>query len=227
MKTTLSWILTICLAILICPSCGTHHRSYSSVPDGSVTIGKQVWMSDNLDVDTFRNGDRIMQVESADEWYMANLNLQPAWCHYENNPENGETYGKLYNWYAVDDPRGLAPKGWHVPNDEEWKELSDHLGGDEESGLRLKGKANWLNGGNGNNRSRFNGFPGGERSSMLSDGPGIYRHMGEYGYWWSSSRKDNEYTTLVGYVALSFDYGGLYRNLTSPGHGLSVRCIRD
>src|ERR1035437_3981549 len=90
-----------------------------SIP--SVTICSQIWMLKNLDVSTYRNGDAIPQVTDSIQW----VNLTTgAWCYYNNNSANGPVYGKLYNWYAVNDPRGLAPVGWHVPSHAEWTELS-------------------------------------------------------------------------------------------------------
>ena len=83
----------------------------------SVKIGSQVWATENLNVDRFRNGDPIPQAKTAEEWQNAGNNQQPAWCYYNNDPKNGESYGKLYNWYAVNDRRGLAPQGWHIPSD--------------------------------------------------------------------------------------------------------------
>ena len=94
----------------------------------SVRIGNQEWMTRNLDVDRFRNGDFIPHVELYEEWEKVGENGQPAWCYYKNSPENGKKYGKLYNWFAVNDPRGLAPEGWHVPTYEEWSILAEFLG---------------------------------------------------------------------------------------------------
>jgi uncharacterized protein (TIGR02145 family) len=93
----------------------------------TVTIGTQVWMTKNLDVSTFRNGEIIPEAKTNIEWEAAGDNKQPAWCYYDNNPANGTKYGKLYNWYAVNDPRGLAPDGWHVPTDQEWYELAESI----------------------------------------------------------------------------------------------------
>lgn len=95
---------------------------------GWVRIGKQIWMAQNLNSDHFRNGDSIPQAKTPEEWSNANRNQQPAWCYFGNQGELGNSNGKLYNWYAVDDPRGIAPKNWHVPTDSEWKELSVFLG---------------------------------------------------------------------------------------------------
>ena len=88
-----------------------------------IKIGKQVWMKKNLNVDVFRNGDRIPQAKTPQEWKLAGDNKQPVWCYYNFDSENGGKYGKLYNWYAVTDSRGLAPEGFHVPNSLETVEL--------------------------------------------------------------------------------------------------------
>ena len=92
-------------------------------PYKTVNIGKQVWMTQNLNVSTFRNGDPIQEAKSAEEWKAAYDNKQPAWCYYDNDPKNGIKYGKLYNYYAVSDPRGVAPLGFHIPSVSEFKEL--------------------------------------------------------------------------------------------------------
>ena len=94
-----------------------------------VRIGNQVWMSENLNVDQFRNGDVIPQIISDEEWAYAGANQQPVCCYYENKRSHGKTYGRLYNWYAVNDPRGLAPQGWHVPDEMEWERLIVSFGG--------------------------------------------------------------------------------------------------
>ncbi len=77
----------------------------------TVVIGNQVWMAENLNVSTFCNGDTIPEIRNNADWLNAGYLGKPAWCYYENDSNNGKTYGKLYNWYAVNDPRGLAPKG--------------------------------------------------------------------------------------------------------------------
>lgn len=105
-------------------------------PSQTVTIGTQVWMTKNLDVSTFRNGDPIPEAKTKEEWKKAGENKQPAWCYYDNNSANGAQYGKLYNWYAVNDSRGLAPVGYHIPSDAEWTILVDFLG--DEAGNKMK-----------------------------------------------------------------------------------------
>ena len=106
------------------------------VVPGNVTIGTQVWTTKNLDVATFRNGDAIPEAKTNKEWEAAGENKQPAWCYYENNTANGTKYGKLYNWYAVVDSRGLAPTGYHIPTDDEWTVLSTYLGGEDVAGKK-------------------------------------------------------------------------------------------
>ena len=91
----------------------------------TVTIGTQEWMTKNLDVTTFRNGDPILEAKSNEEWKIAGENQQAAWCYFENDPKNG----KLYNWYAVNDTRGLGPEGWIIPTDDDWTYLVEFLGG--------------------------------------------------------------------------------------------------
>jgi uncharacterized protein (TIGR02145 family) len=90
-------------------------------------IGEQIWMTSNLNIDKFQNGDLIYEAKTKEQWIRASKEKKPAWCYYPNNVQNGVNYGKLYNWYAVNDPRGLAPIGWHIPSRSEWVELINHL----------------------------------------------------------------------------------------------------
>src|ERR1022692_1573344 len=101
----------------------------------SVSIGKQTWMAENLNVTSYRNGDKIPQVQDANEWSKLTTG---AWCYYQNKTEYGFIYGIMYNWYAVNDSRGLAPKGWHIPSDAEWLEMINILGGTNEAGIKMK-----------------------------------------------------------------------------------------
>ncbi len=92
-------------------------------PIKEMKIGNQIWMAENLNVDKFRNGDLIPEAKTDEEWITADENNQPAWCYINNDPATANNFGKLYNWPAVADPRGLAPEGWHIPNDMEWEKL--------------------------------------------------------------------------------------------------------
>jgi hypothetical protein len=106
----------------------------------TVTIGSQVWTSTNLNVSTYRNGEVIPQVNDGEVW--AKLTTG-AWCYYDNDSSNGTKYGKLYNWYALNDPRGLAPKGYHIPTNAEWTALTDYLGGEAVAGIKMKSTSGW------------------------------------------------------------------------------------
>ena len=97
----------------------------------TVTISNQTWMKSNLNVSHYRNGDVIPQITDSSQW--ANLTTG-AWCYYKNDDANGPVYGKMYNWYAVNDPRGLAPVGYHIPNNLEWSNLTTFLGGESIAG---------------------------------------------------------------------------------------------
>jgi uncharacterized protein (TIGR02145 family) len=124
-----------------------------------VKIGNQRWMAENLNVSTYRNGDSIPQVKNGAEWEKLKTG---AWCYYENKTENGSKYGKLYNWYAVNDARGLAPLGFHIPSDEEWEQLIKNLGS-KEAGAKIKAKKGWKSNEEATNETGFSGLPGGYR----------------------------------------------------------------
>lgn len=107
-------------------------------------IGDRIWMTSNLNVSKFQNGDPIYEARTKAQWNKASKDKKPAWCYYQNNAQNGVIYGKLYNWYAVNDPRGLAPKGWHIPSKSEWKELISFLEKDvKDVNQALKTKTGW------------------------------------------------------------------------------------
>ncbi|MDR9487745.1 fibrobacter succinogenes major paralogous domain-containing protein [Salibacter sp.] len=193
----------------------------------TVTIGTQVWMTNNLNVHKFRNGDPIPQAKTKDEWEKAGENGEPAWCYYHNDPVNGEKYGKLYNWYAVNDSRGLAPEGWKIPSDEDWTTLTDYLGGEEIAGEKMKSTRGWEQEGNGTNESGFSGLPGGVRAdSGTFNVPlsGTFLTIDYYGYWWSSSEGD---TSSAWSRYLGYDNSGVVRYDGDKELGLSVRCLRD
>lgn len=182
-----------------------------------VKIGSQVWMAENLNVNEFRNGDPIPMARTATEWEYANENKLPAWCYYNNEAANGQAYGKLYNWYAVHDPRGLASKGWHVPSDQEWTQLTDHLG--PTAGAKMKSNNGWKEKGNGTNESGFSGLSGGGRYS-----DGKFDGFGGYGVWWSSTENDYGSAWNRSLNSLTSNVNG---NFANKGNGVSVRCVKD
>lgn len=184
-----------------------------------VQLGSQVWQSKNLNVDHFANGDPIPEARTPEEWSRADANKQPAWCYYDGDSENGEVFGKLYNWYAVSDPRGLAPRGYHIPSNKEWEMLIAQLGGDVTAGALLKSQNRWSENGNGNNSSGFGGFPAGYRNPDGTFGP-----PDKFSNWWSSSEY-NAYSSW--YYLLSYRNAGVGRGSYSKGCGVSVRCLKD
>lgn len=193
--------------------------SPSFVPLPTIVIGTQQWMSKNLDVAFYRNGDPIPQVTDPTAW--AGLTTG-AWCYYNNDSALGNKYGKLYNWYAVNDPRGLAPQGWHIPSDAEWTALEAPLGGSSVAGGKMKeaGTLNWTAPNTaGNNNSGWAGLPGGFR-----DFGGTFNSVGSFGHWWSASELN---TTIAWYRTLYYNDGTLYRINYNKQNGLSVRCLRD
>ncbi len=191
-----------------------------AVATDEVVIGTQTWKTKNLDVATYRNGDPIPQVTDIAQW--PNLTTG-AWCYYENNTANGPVYGKLYNWYAVNDPRGLAPLGYHIPTDTEWTTLTTFLGGETIAGGKMKttGTSVWFSPNtDATNSSGFTGLPAGYRHD---DGP-FSLIAGYGGSWWSPSEDG---TTDAWYRHLSHYDGGAFRGSTNKNYGFSVRCLRD
>jgi len=185
----------------------------------TVTIGAQVWMAKNLDVSYFKNVDPIPEAKTDEEWQEAGNNKQPAWCYYDNDPANGDKYGKLYNHYAVTDSRGLCPTGWHVPSDSEWTTLENHLGGSSVAGRALKSKG-WNPPNTGaTNSSGFTALPGGRRYDF-----GGFFYMTYYGRWWSSSVSAGSSAWGRG---LNYDSSNIYRAYSGRTNGFSVRCCRD
>lgn len=195
-----------------------------SFSQNDVKIGSQVWMSKNLDVSTFRNGDLIPQAKTSSEWNTAISQKKPAWCYYNFDLENGKLYGKLYNWYAVNDSRLLAPVGYHIPSNQEWDVLINFLGGSHIAGGKLKSTFGWTNDGNGSNESGFNAFPGSSYG-----GNDRFIGLGVSGHWWSSSTKVEYEDIFQIFVLTIFNFEADIRSeLTYPEFsGLSVRCIKD
>lgn len=181
-----------------------------------VKIGNQVWMTKNLEVDKFRNGESLLYVKTEEEWLKAYDEKKPAWCYYNNDPSNGAKYGKLYNWWAINDKRGLAPKGYHIPVDADWKQLIDYLGF-MDAGTKMKSTEGWNENGNGNNASGFTGLPGG-----YCDEEG-FDDIGKYGCWWSATG-NNEHDVQL--IHLTPDRTVVRLN-DFYASGASVRCIKD
>ena len=175
-------------------------------------------MAENLKVSHFRNGDRIPEARSSEEWVRSAEGGKPAWCIIQNDPENGKKYGKLYNWFAVNDPRGLAPKGFHIASDDEWTQLTNFLGGGMIAALKMR-SSGFADNVNETNQNRFEGLPGGNRSNN-----GAFFGLDSFGYWWSSTEfnESDAWIRLLNYVLCD-----IKSPVYNKSFGLSVRCIRD
>jgi uncharacterized protein (TIGR02145 family) len=186
-----------------------------------VKIGKQIWAGENLNVAKFRNGDFIPPAKAGKEWKEADNNEQPAWCYYENETENGNKYGKLYNWYAVNDPRGLAPEGWYIPTYDEWNELVNLCGGDAHydgngAGTLLKSVTGWDDNRVNTDKYGFSALPGG------------YRVLGKFEgdehrcCWWSATEYSSYYA-----MAKQIWLEDVWEKRWPKECGFSVRCLKD
>ena len=185
----------------------------------TVKIGDQWWMAENLKVTHYRNGAAIPLVTSDDDWY--NL-LTGARCAYDNDQSEVATYGYLYNWYAVNDSRNIAPTGWHVPTDAEWSTLVTYLGGDNVAGEKMKeiGTNHWLSPITGaTNESGFAALPGGYRNSN-----GSFRPLGYGATFWSSTEYDSD---TAWYRRLHYTAASVNRTNNNKRDGFSVRLVRD
>jgi uncharacterized protein (TIGR02145 family) len=213
-----------------CVDCPSMVTDYDGNTYSVVKIGSQCWMAENLKVTHYRNGDPIPHVTDDGEWGSLSTG---AYCEYDNDPANVETYGRIYNWYAVDDSRGIAPEGWHVATDDEWKQLEIYLGmslveadatgwrGTDEGGkLKEAGTVHWNSPNTGaTNESGFTALPGGYRN--------IYGHffwIGEDAYFWCSLEFSSGSAWHRG---LDYSHSEVLRGYDPKEGGFSVRCVRD
>jgi len=196
----------------------------------TVQIGEQLWMAENLKVTHYNNGDEIP--------YIYNDPQYGAYINYSNNADNVAVYGRLYNWFAVNDERGLCPDYWHVPSDDEFKSLEMYLGmseseangeglrGTDEGGkLKEEGNEHWNRPNTGaTNETDFTALPGGNRRYETYTNQEIFSGLNRYGFFWSSSEV---YTVNAWYRVLSYDYSESNRYHLSKANAFSVRCVED
>lgn len=186
----------------------------------TVKIGDQWWMAENLRVTHYRNGEAIPNVTDSTDWTGLSTG---AYCFYNNDANNATTYGSLYNWYAVIDSRNIAPEGWHVPSDVEWRTLVDYLGGSNVAGGKMKetGTTHWNSPNTGaTNESGFSALPGGNRGAQY----GYFDDLGNHAYFWSSS----EYSSYHGWArALNYNNSEVSLYAGNKHSGFSVRCVKD
>ncbi|MCK5137396.1 MAG: hypothetical protein KAR19_16550 [Bacteroidales bacterium] len=209
-----------------------------------VTIGDQIWMQENLKVTHYSDGTEIQLVESVSEWD-ALIQTDKAYCWYDNNSSNGNTYGALYTWGAAmngassstanpSDVQGVCPKGWHLPSDDEWKQLEMYLGmsqeeadkysayrGTDEGGkLKETGTTHWSSPNTGaTNESGFTALPAGRRTNT-----GIFVNLTTHTEFWTTSQNNSN---DAWYHSLNYNYEQVYRGDHYKNTGLSVRCVKD
>lgn len=190
----------------------------------SVKIGNNTWLQKNLNVNQFQNGELIPEAITNEEWKNAGANQVPAWCYKDNNPQNGLKYGKLYNWYAISDSRGICPIGWHVPNEFEWKELLSVIelenSMDQNGFAKIKKELGQLEVFS-ETKNSINFLNSGLR---LPEGYEIAKDNGGWGFWWSSTMLDNEYAWYAQINILDSTF--LWAN-NWKSKGYSVRCVKD
>lgn len=190
----------------------------------TITIGSQVWMAENLRATSYRNGTPINNITANGTWP---TQTSSAYSTYNNtsDPSKIKIYGNLYNWFAVTDTRNIAPVGWHVPTESEWKTLTTFLGGETVAGGKLKeiGITHWDTPNTGaDNASGFTALPGGSRSGST----GAFANLGHDGNYWSrtanpANTKYAYYLSLVGYE------GSAQIGIFLKPTGLSVRLVKD
>ncbi|MCX2493612.1 fibrobacter succinogenes major paralogous domain-containing protein [Pedobacter sp. PF22-3] len=183
----------------------------------TVKIGSQTWMMENLRTTHYRDGTIIQNVTGSSNWGTQTIG---AYCNYNNSLELGKTYGFLYNWYAINSDRKLAPQGWHIPTSAEWTILYNYIGGDRYSGGKIQesGTRHWVSDTGASNITKFTGLPGGKRN-----GDGTYDSIFYDANWWTATANSTgtawNYNLYVkGYLEIA----------ESPKNlGYSVRCIKD
>lgn len=185
----------------------------------TVMIGGTEWMAENLRTTRYKNGDLIPEVTNNTDW--GNLG-SGAYCWYENSASYETPYGKLYNWFAVNDTRGICPDGWTVPTKDVKDQMTNFLGGIGVAGAALKetGTTHWNPNVGATNTSGFTGIPGGWRGTN-----GVFDRLTTYGFWWTATE------SITSTNALFFDLYAEFIDLLeyddSKKYGLSVRCVKN
>ena len=198
-------------------TCGTSTVTYDGYAYATVLIGTQCWFKENLRNDNYNDGTAIPGSMVNATWSTTTSGAQAILD--ADSVAYFATYGRLYNWYAVTNPAGLCPTGWHVPTYAEWDTLTTFLGGLSVAGNAMKSTTGWPSGDGGTNTSGFSALPGGARD--YDDGD--FSNQGGSGFWWSSSPRGADAWSR----ALSSGYSRLYRNSNDTRYGFSVRCVRD
>lgn len=194
----------------------------------TIQIGSQTWMAENLKTTKYQNGAPVAYIKDAKKW---NKDTSGGWCYYNNDPSLNISYGKLYNWFVVENEKNICPTGWHIPSDEDWNTLIGYLDYDflpdaiesqsSVAGDQLKSTGNtfWKYSNEGTNTSGFSAIPGAYRTS-----DGGFTVFNKEGYWWSSTPA---YTNFAWYRSLHNKSSSVYRNYLNKTAGFSIRCVKD
>jgi uncharacterized protein (TIGR02145 family) len=189
----------------------------------TVSIGKQVWMKENLKSTHYSDGSSIKYITENSKWSSA---TSGAYCNYNNYASNAIYYGRLYNWYAISDSRNICPNGWHVPSELDWKTLTEYLGGEGIAGGKLKSDDTtfWKNpNAYATNESGFTGLATGTRKA-----DGTFDNVKKYGYWWALTPETSAsawYRNLSYNMATVNSYNAFVKNDKKSGY--CVRCMKD
>lgn len=182
-----------------------------------VSIGQLDWMSLNVDTAKFQNGDAVPIIEDAGAWAEAGKSSRPAMTFYSGAGKIPSEWGRLYNYAAIMDARGLCPVGWRVPDDGDWAELESDLGLPS-AGRRLRSRSGWPPGGEGSDTIGFEAFPAGFRTQR-----GDYFLANRVAYFWSATEVSPTETT----AHMLFDYDDkIFRIIYNKAMGMSLRCVR-
>ncbi len=221
-------VTSLLLFLIIClTGCGPEViRDIDGNRYRTLQVGDQVWMAENLRTKNYNDGTPIPQITDYEEW--AGLNT-PAYCWYNNDSIQGETYGALYNWYVVETDK-LCPEGWHVPSDEEWIELVGGISNPSTAGgiLKEKGNEHWRSPNEGaSDDIGFSALPGGYRSYL-----GTFNLERASGYWWSSTEANwysatDDGSSRVIFRSVQHDNAQLIRHISEKTNGFSIRCVKD
>lgn len=183
-------------------------------------IGNQLWMTNNLDVDRFQNGDLIPHAVTTEQWIWAGDSGIPAWCYFNNDASLKWKYGRLYNWHAVADSREISPMGYSIPTKKHWQTLFDEFGGELEAGFALKSVEDWIMGAGGSNESGFNALPSGSR-----DYSGNFHTPDASCGFWSKSQTENQKAFALSMHIIN--YRQVLSGTFEMRNGFSIRCIKD
>jgi uncharacterized protein (TIGR02145 family) len=231
-KTRVYLLLIAWLVLALTGYCKRADNSTVKDNDGNtyktVVIGKYRWMKENLKTTSYNNGSEIPDVKEQSIWFRLS---EGAYCRYKNEENYADTFGLLYNWYAVSSGK-LCPVGWRVPSDEEWKYLEGFADtkygiGNQvwdkpglrgyDAGQRLKAVSGWRTGVTGTDNFGFSGLPGGEHLSHFYAG-------GSSGFWWTSTQAS---TLSAWYRNLIYSFEVVARDTHPKRMGFSVRCLKD